>query len=262
MSDYSDKAVYKLFIDELGHANYKHPSPFYVLSCCSVDDLNRVKMQVVADRIKFKYWGRTDVIFHSREIGRRSGDFAIFKDKDLFAEFLYDLQNFIFESQFKMFFAIVDKSKAQYLGWDEIKIYKETSAAMIKNFLLILLSNDSRGEIIIESATAEKDFYFHRALGYFLSSGLKRPKVNYAKVQETVTSISFVSKKNHDIEEQLADLFAYALKCKQLKIKPPKGSYEEMILDALSKKTFRIPRGAKPPKKKFLNEVEAIKLLP
>ncbi len=166
------------------------------------------------------------------------------------------------DSKFKMFFAIVDKEKTKKLGWDETKIYKETAKSMIRNFILILLSHDSRGEVVIESATAEKDFYFHRALGYFLSEGLTVPKVSYKKVQETITSISFVSKKNHDIEEQIADLFAYAIKCKYLKKKIKKNSYEEIMLRILNKKIFRAPRNAKVLKKRFLDKVEAIKVLP
>lgn len=49
MTNHFDKIAYKLFIDELGHASYKHPSPLYVLSCCSVSDSERARIKIFAD---------------------------------------------------------------------------------------------------------------------------------------------------------------------------------------------------------------------
>lgn len=258
----SEKKCYKLFIDELGNASFKHPSKLYILSGCSIDESERDKMKIAADRIKFKYWGHTDIVFHSREIGRKDGNFKIFKDKNLYKSFLCDLENFLNNSNFKTFFLVVDKSDAIKIGWNDIKIYKDTTSFIIRNFLLILLSNDSRGEVIIESATAEKDFYFHRALGHFVAEGLKKPKVDHSKVQETLTSISFVSKKNHDIEEQISDLFAHAAKCKYMKKIPRSGTYEDIMLKTLKKKIFKIPRNASPTKERFFKEVEPFKVIP
>lgn len=261
--DNNSKKCYKLFIDELGSANQKHPSELYILSGCSVEKEERKKIKIFADKIKFKYWGHTDIVFHSREIWRKEGNFLIFKnDKDKYNNFLNDLELLLTESNFKMFFCVVDKKKTSKLGWDETKIHKETTHSIIKNFLLISLSNDSRGEIIIESATAEKDFFFHRSLGVFLSKGLTTPKTNFKEVQDTITSISFVSKKNNDIEEQIADLLAYGAKCKYLKKKIKANSYEEMILAILKNKIYKKPRGAKKSKEKFLKEINSFYKLP
>src|SRR3989338_2148395 len=78
-----------------------------------------VDLKIFSDQIKFKYWGRTDVVFHSREIGRKEGDFTIFKDQRIFNEFLHDLENLLSSPRFKMFFIVVDKTKARQVGWDE-----------------------------------------------------------------------------------------------------------------------------------------------
>ncbi len=164
-----------------------------------------------------------------------------------------------------MFFVIVDKEAARAAGWNDIKIYQETSDSIVKNFLLILLSGDSTGKVVIESATAEKDFYFHRALGHFLSEGIPELNVKFKKAQETITSISFVTKKNHDIEEQVADLFAYAAKCKYLqkrKVPYKEGTYEKMIMEVLEKKLFKIPKDAAPKKMRFFSKVSSFKIFP
>ncbi|MCD4760992.1 DUF3800 domain-containing protein [bacterium] len=257
---------YRLFIDELGTGNTKDlKSQLYILAGCSINDNERNNIEIWSDRIKFKYWGNTNIIFHSREIGRKDGDFSILKNKIIYKEFIKDLEIFLVRSKFKLFFVIVDKEDARKMAWNDIKIYKETSSNMIRNFLLILLSSDSRGKIIIESATAQKDFYIHKAVGHFLAEGLKSPKTNYKKIQDVLTSISFVTKKNYDIEEQIADLFAYAAKCRYLikkKRRFKKGSYEIMMLNLLNKKIFKKPRKSSIMKKKYFDEVDSFIILP
>ncbi len=261
-----NKYQYRLFIDELGTANIKDiKSELYILAGCSIKDYEQQNMKIWADHIKFKYWGRTSIVFHSREIGRKENDFRVFKDDKLYGEFLSDLQKFLLHSNFKMFFVIVDKEKARKFGWNNIKIYKETSYWMVKNFLLILLTNDSKGKIIIESATAEKDFYLHKSVGHFLAEGISDLKVNYKKIQDILTSVSFVTKNNYDIEEQIADLFAYAAKCNYLldsggEIK--KSSYEDMMLYLLKEKIFKVPYGAKSQKAKYFKEINPFLILP
>ncbi|MBU4375033.1 hypothetical protein KKH38_00840 [Patescibacteria group bacterium] len=117
----------------------------------------------------------------------------------------------------------------------------------------------------MESATAEKDFYFHKAIGYYLAAGIKGLKVDYQKIQEVLTSVSFVTKNNFDIEEQIADLFAYAAKCKysqSIGKKVKNGLYEKKMLSLLKIKIFKKPRVAKYAKMKYFNEVEPFVILP
>jgi len=255
-----------LFIDELGTANVKDfNSKLYILSGCSINESERQNMKIRADQIKFKYWGNTNIIFHSREIGRKENNFEILKDKKTYNQFLKDLEEFLLEIKFKMFFVIVNKEKARKKSWNHIKIYREVSNQIVRNFLLILLSGDSKGKIIVESATAEKDFYFHRAIGYYLAAGIKELKVDYKKIQETLTSISFVTKNNFDIEEQVADLFVYAAKCKYLdKLggKFKKGLYEKMMISLLENKIFKKPSEARDSKMKYFKEVNSFAILP
>lgn len=257
---------YCLFIDELGTANVNDPhSHFYIIAGCSINEDERRQMKIRADQIKFKYWGKTDVVFHSREIGRKENSFKIFRDAKIYKEFLADLEKFISHSKFKMFFVIVNKEKARKMSWNHIKIFKETSRQIVRNFLLIMLTGDSKGKIVVESATAEKDFYFHKAAGHFLAEGIKELRVNHTNIQEILTSISFVTKNNHDIEEQIADLFAYAAKCKYLVKTAGKirvGAYEKLILSLLEKKIFKKPPEAGAKKMKYYKEVDSFLILP
>lgn len=123
---YKKQVSYCLFIDELGTANIKDiNSSFYILAGCSINEEERQNMKIKADQIKFKYWGTTNIIFHSREIGRKENNFEILKDRKIYSQFLLDLENFLLQIKFKMFFVIVDKEKARKKSWNHIKIYKE-----------------------------------------------------------------------------------------------------------------------------------------
>ncbi len=235
---------YKIFIDESGTPSPSHrASNYYVLSGCIINVNHRDEVRIEADHIKFKYWGRTDVVFHSQEIYKNEGDFEIFKGKDdLKEEFLKDMFVFLRKSQVHVMMAIVDKEQARKRGWNNIKVIQETSSCLVHNFIVFLLSNTNyRGSIIIESAGSYKDFYYLKDFDYYLSPDCSRKNgFNHEEVRTALTSLSFVTKRNLDIEEQIADLFAYGGKCKYEKEKLKKkfeiGSYEDKIVALLDKK--------------------------
>lgn len=254
-----------LFIDESGDANPKvRNSETYILSGCMVDDFAREKLKIEADQIKFKYWSRINVVFHSREMGRKEGEFKIFKDRKIFEVFQKDLFNFLSKNGFQMFFVLVDKSKAFKVNWNDRKVYEDTSFIMIRNFILSLLAQDNmKGRVVVESATSLKDFYFHRAASYFLSRGIPELGVSYKQVQDVLTEISFVTKKNHDIEEQIADLLAYSAKLK-FKGKQQAGmsSYEKSILKIMNSKIFKMNPQTGERKKKYYSKIDGFKIVP
>jgi len=256
----------RLFIDETGTANpLDTASEIYVLSGCSIKKDESRDLKIFADQIKFKYWGRTDIIFHSREIGKKESDFVIFKNQKLFNEFLHDLENLLSSQKFKMFFIIVDKVMARKVGWDEKKIYKDTTLFLVRQFLLILLTTDMNGEMIIESASAEKDVYLLQAFGFFLGAGLIDLKIKYETIQNILTSVSFVTKENHDIEEQIADLLGYAARLHYLKLQKkemPAGPYEDMILKSFNRSLFRVPQATQPKKVSLFTHVEPFLVIP
>ncbi len=252
-----------LFIDESGQANPKAPnSGVYILSGCMVDNDTRNELEILANQVKFKYWDRTDIVFHSREIDRKEGEFNILKDPVVQRSFEKNLFRLLNHGGYKTFFVLVDLNKAKSKNWNEEKVYKETTNIMMRNFILALLSEGNcRGRVVIESATSKKDFYFHKAASYFLSGGLPQVKVSYKKVQNILTEISYVTKKNHDIEEQIADLLAYGARLKFEK-RTPNNNYEKNILKLVNSKRFIMHPNTGNKKKKYQSLIESFKILP
>lgn len=161
---------------------------------------------------------------------------------------------------------VVNKKTARKKGWNRIKIIRETVKKLFYHFIALLLSSKSRGKVIVESATAEKDQYYLKEFSYFLSPATKELSANFKTMQKTLTSISFVTKNNYDIEEQIADLFAYGAKCKYEKevekFKFDKNSYESKIISIFEKKLFVKPRKAREGKEKFYERIVPFCVLP
>lgn len=253
-----------LFVDESGSANPKAVKKgLYIICGCMVSNQSREKLKVTADQIKFKFWDRTNIVFHSREIWRKEGDFSILKDHHINKQFCKHLFRFLASGGYQIFAVVVDHKEAAKRNWNSKKVYKETSNIIVKNFILSLLASESRGRLVIESATSEKDFNFHRAAGYYLANGIGKLDISCGQVQNSLTEISFVSKKNFDIEEQIADLLAYGAKLKFLKKnKSELNEYDNQILRIINQKLFQIHPNTGGRKKKFYSQIESFKILP
>ncbi|MFA5157733.1 MAG: DUF3800 domain-containing protein [Patescibacteria group bacterium] len=252
------------FIDESGFANPKQKeSPCYILCGCMIRDDCRHYLKIKADQIKYKYWGREDIVFHSREIFREAGEFKLLKNSAIRDDFEKDLFTFLNRGGYEIFAVVVDKDKALKKNWNEIKVYKESTDAIVRKFVLSLLAKKCHGRLVVESATSQKDFLFHKAVGFYLSNGVKEFKVPYSDVQKWLSEVSFVTKKNHDIEEQIADLLTYGAKLKFIKKKPQEmTNYEEKILKTFESKLFYVNPNTGTFKKQFYDQINSFEIIP
>ena len=253
-----------LFIDELGSASPKSiVSNIYLLSGIMISRESQEDLKIKANQIKFKYFDNTDIVFHSRDIGRKQGEFIKLQDTGINNNFQKDIIKFLNTGSFRLFSILIDKQKIPK-NWSEITIYKKTSDVIIKNFILALLAQKNcHGRLIVESATSEKDFYYHKAANYYLSNGFTGLGINYLDVQNVLTEISFVTKKNNDIEEQVADLLAYGLKLKyQNSKKQNLGWYEENLIKVIENKLFTVNPYTGQKKKRFYSQIQSYKVLP
>jgi len=252
---------YTFFIDELGTPKPTNngKQEYFIMCGCAIENGYREAAKAYADHIKFKYWGRTDIVFHSREIAKAQGDFSIFNgNPSLHSDFINDLVKFLNSVKFTALVAHVDLNEALKRRWNADKVLKEVTSCLIRHFVLLVVSREAKGRVVVESATDGQNKYFLRAFQRYLSPN-SIPGVSYQQVQRDVTSLSFVTKKNHDIEEQIADLFAYPTKCKFLQeekqVAYEKGSYEARMIQILERKLFAPNDNAHPTKKNLYKQL-------
>lgn len=249
--------IHRLFLDETGTIDLpttstKGYAAYFIFNGIVVRDYQADELKIKADQIKFRYWGKTNIVFHSREIGRRENEFAILKDPTVEVRFQEDLFDFLEKNGIKCITVAVDKNRARALGWNSKKIYEMAADSMIKFFIEFLSTFKNKGTVIVESAGTQKDIWFYKKYIHYLANGLITLGLDHRKVKNLLTSISFVSKNNYDIEEQVADLLAYPAACLNLynngekKLIP--NSYEEKMCKILDSKLIKIGG-----KKSFIN---------
>ena len=171
------------------------------------------------------------------------GDFSLLNNPIIKKDFHKDLICFLNSGGYKVIIVSVNKEKASMEGWDSQKIQNVAFDSMIEFFIEFLASQQLKGQVLMESSGG-KDSSFHRRYISYLSHGLPRISLLGSDIKELLTSISFVSKKNQDIETQLADLFAYPATRKFLHTEGIQslvvGSYEEKVTNILSIKLVKI----------------------
>ena len=127
----------------------------------------------------------------------------------------------------------------------------------------MLAHKNARGRIVVESATSKKDFLYHKATAHYLANGIYKPVTAYSEIQEVLTEISFVTKRNHDIEEQIADLMAYGARLKfQNKKTDVMSDYEKELVSIMDYKLFKVDPTTGPDKKKYLSEIVGFNVIP
>ena len=263
------KSTFKLYVDELGmsHPKSYNISPYYILLGCIIDENYQRNLSDYANHIKFKYWGRTDVIFHSAEIARNLNDFSIFNNNsNKRDEFIDDLLELLSKTPVTITASVINKQKAHQNSWSEKTVIRQTAEVVLFNFLaFIYTKRPCKGHIIIEASSAQRDVIYLEAFNHILSPSFKRANPHFIDIRNHLTSINFVTKQNHDIESQVADLLVYGIKCQMEKdngIIFDKHSYEDKITNIANSKLIKpIPSMSKD-KKIFYDLITPVDIKP
>lgn len=260
---------FKLFIDETGHPHHNHKSKYFVLVGCIIEGTKQLPLKTLADQIKYKYWNRTDIVFHSEEMGKQVGDYAQFAaDPVLAANFEKQLLQFINTAPLVVCAAIVDKDEAYKVGWTEDTIVRKAAESLMEDFLAFVYGNDkAHGRIVFESSGVQRDAVYLQAFNKYLDPNWERRNPQFDTVRQHLTSITFANKLNHDTEMQLADMLSYAVICKFMRDNKIKeyapNSYETKIITVLEQKTLRLPAGVtRQPKLSYYKKIKGVGYYP
>lgn len=264
-------AEFYLHIDESGSSfpTYQVERP-YSLVGCAIAAGKKAELKNLAAELKIKYWKTSDVVLHHADIASNGKDFSIFRRKpELKQQFQDDLLEFLRKAPIVAFVAIVDKKKITDT-WKEETIITKTARATFFNFISFLYSQPHpSGKIIIEAATSTKDVHYLKAFSHFLSPDCPELDEDFGSmtdIRKVLSSLSYVTKHNNDIETQIADIFGYAAYCQYQLDRGgqtfKKGSYEQKLLTILNMKLFKLHPQTSSLKRKFFSKVIAFKYLP
>lgn len=251
---------YKLYIDETGREHKQHQSEYYILMGCIIDAAKQLELEQRANQIKYRYFKKTSVVFHSREIARNDGEFAVFNGNPAAKqEFYDDLLRMLSSAPIRVTCCVVDKAAVYGLKkpWKTVTIIEKTLDTIVLDYLnYIYAKKPSRGVIVFEASGYEKDSEYLKSFNKVLTPAWAASRPEFANVRERLTSVTFATKLNHDIESQIADLLCYGALCKYKQkhklAKYDKTSYEHKITDILN---FKLLTPSPTAKGKYLSSL-------
>lgn len=230
MSDYRILAL-----DETGKAHASHPSSAFVLSglITSEDLLPSLHQDISA--LKAEFFGSPNMVFHCRDMLRKSGQFHILRDpvvnKNFWEKFALCLEN----ADISVATVIVDKAKAKKLSWNEIAILRRAYAKMLEEFTKKHLNDSKKGKIVAES-DPQQDKYLLEAHNRLQAIGVPSEGITGANYRSKMTSVSLVNKLNLDVNIQIADSLAimghifYEVKInKRTELNPTEEIFKQLI---------------------------------
>jgi len=225
--------MYTLYLDESGNSSMKNQTyglPHFSVAGIMIHEDASKFINERAKQIKFKYFGKTNVVFHAYEIVNNEGEFSIFKgNQPLKDEFNKDMKIFLEKANFKVMYAGICKDR--YIQKDptikglvmrgidtkkyEHALVKRMIKSVFQNYLCYLKKKSKAdrictGKITIEGAGEGQDSLcfstYHSILGGCIELGL-----NNVDVRNMLTCISFATKKDNLIEVEIADMTSYFL---------------------------------------------------
>lgn len=259
--------MFTLYLDESGKNCLKSVDlkrPHFSFAALIIENTKKSELKIKADQIKFKYWDKTNIVFHATEIRHLSGPFSIFRGKNSkTASFQHNLVKFLEQMPFHIGLVCLNKCNyidsnppvknaiaklkisknwAKMISGVEKNLTEKHASLILEMFLSFLVNRKCTGQVVIEATGDPQDLGVFKVYNSLLSYGCPTFGMKGADIRKIFTSISFVTKKNHDIETQIADLAAYYLSMEARSIQKIEsistGSFEEEIISVLKNKTF------------------------
>lgn len=200
--------TYKLLsLDESGKASYTHLSELFILSGVIIPEKFKIKLDSKMRKLKKKFFSDEELVFHSRDMSRRKGPFAILQDSKKEIAFWSEFISLANNSNIAVSFIIVNKQIAKQKGWHQKTILKRTYLKMLECFASRQLGKDEKGKIITESDPSQ-DLYLIQAHNIIQGTGTRGSSISAEVYRQKITSLCLVKKSNLDVDVQMADALA------------------------------------------------------
>lgn len=201
-----------LFIDESGDPSLKsinHDFPIFALLGILISDKEYEKLNDEFNKIKTKYFGSTNVIFHSRDIRKCEGVFAKLFDLKTKESFYRALNETIEKIDYKIITSVIKKE-------DHIKKYGKLAddpyeiglTFLLERVLFELDEFDGFAEVMIESRGKNEDSNLAAKYNELITRGSHKVKASRFMSRYSGKAI-FHPKSKNDNGLQMADLCAY-----------------------------------------------------
>ena len=206
---------YYLFLDESGHHGLKtinQEFPILLLCGCVIEKeyYEKVFTRKIND-LKKKFFKKTDVILHSRDIRKWQNDFKLLGDPKIRSEFYSNLDKLISQTEFTVIASAVLKNKLiEQYGPQANNPYDLSLTFILERTVFLTDRFDcSKVEVIAEARGKNEDAKLHNQYQIIISNGTQYVKSE--RFVKRLTDIDFRKKEENIAGTQLCDLVAYPL---------------------------------------------------
>lgn len=228
-----ENSDYIIYVDESGDHGLKNIDtdyPIFVLSFCCflIEDYVDVAVPKL-QKLKFKYFGHDQVIFHEHHIRKQKGGFSFLrKNRDLRTGFLEDVAEFIQNLPFVIVSVVIDKSKLSRQYTQPFNPYHLSIRFGLERLLDFLIDKGQKGkriQIIFEKRGLNEDkqleLEFRRICDDNKQFGYKQLNFGLVKFRSV-----FADKKSNSCGLQIADLTARPIGLNYLRPDQTNRAYE------------------------------------
>lgn len=203
-----------VFLDETGDHSLQHIDtqyPIFGLGAlvCKYDHyINQINP--LFDDLKYRYFDKRNIVFHSTDIRKRKKEFNILLNKETRENFFADLNSAMEAAPFVFLTSLVDKLKHSEQYVDPDNPYDLTlSFIMERAFYLISKKYpDAKCRFIAESRDHAENSRLAKTFEFYKSTGTQYVK---AHELEFITSLDFIGKSENENGHQIVDLCLYPL---------------------------------------------------
>lgn len=206
-----------MFLDESGdHSLSKIDKqfPVFCLAGCVFDELEyQQNAKAKIDALKIRYFNRTDVILHSREIRKCEPPFNILLNSNTKQSFYTDLNNLMSQSPYTVIASVILKQQLKERYADPTNPYTLSLGFIMERFLYYLEENNDVGYISVESRDPKSNTDLFRAFTEIMNNGSfgNVQHVSAERFQGRIQKIIFITKQQNENGHQIADLAAYPI---------------------------------------------------
>ena len=211
---------YVLFLDESGDHNLssidKNFPAFCVAGCAFERKYYKEVARPAVERLKEDFWGNSDIIFHSSEIRKRSGDFSFLYNHSKRQEFYEAINQLITDLDFKIIAVVIQKEALlKHYGDSARHPYHLSLEFLLERYARFIKRRDKNadGYILAEARGRKEDSLLKKQFSYYKEYGT-RYENNTALAN--VTTLWMEKKKANIAGLQIADLVAYPIARKVL----------------------------------------------
>jgi hypothetical protein len=149
--------VWRLFVDEVGHANmkasYHHNERYLSLTGVIMPiEYERNQFRDALDGLKVEIFGIKDIVLHRTEIVYRRPPFDCLNDDELRAKFDAGVLTIVREGRYRVITVVIDKleHKRRYAVW-QAHPYHYCLENLLERYVLWLQGASSCGDVMAES---------------------------------------------------------------------------------------------------------------